>query len=146
MTTDGGANWTEDYPTTYNRRLFGIFMRSSTAGWAVGEKGTILKRSDLTGISANENEIPDSYSLSQNYPNPFNPSTVIEYSIPKDNYVSLRVYDISGREVFVLINNEMKRTGNYKIDFIASGLSSGVYFYRLTAGLFAENRKMVLIK
>ncbi len=85
------------------------------------------------------------YSLEQNYPNPFNPTTTIKYSIPRQSYVTLKVYDILGREVAALVNEE-KPTGKYQVEFHAANLSSGVYFYRIQAGSFNQVRKMLLIK
>lgn len=98
----------------------------------------------VTGINSN-NEIPSEFSLRQNYPNPFNPSTKIEFSLPEDGKVSLRVYDLAGKEVSVVVNS-FKLKGNYSIDFDASDLSGGVYFYELKAGSYSETKKMVLIK
>ncbi|HAX48849.1 MAG TPA: peptidase S8, partial [Bacteroidetes bacterium] len=85
------------------------------------------------------------FSLHQNYPNPFNPVTNIKFSIPKSGNVSLKVYDILGREVAELVD-EFKPQGNYLVDFNASFLSSGVYFYRLETSEFTEVKKMVLVK
>lgn len=88
---------------------------------------------------------PSNYSISQNYPNPFNPSTVINYSIPKQSNVSIKVYDILGTEVATLMNEE-KAIGNYSVKFDGSNLSSGLYFYKLQAGEFVGTKKMMLIK
>ena len=85
------------------------------------------------------------FNLEQNYPNPFNPSTSIRYSIPKTSLVTLKVYDVLGREVKSLINEE-KPAGNYQIELNISSLASGVYFYRLQAGSFVQTKKMLLIK
>ncbi len=93
----------------------------------------------------NNKILPTEYSITQNYPNPFNPVTVIRYSIPKTEFVSLKVYDILGREVDVLVNEE-KSAGNYEIRFNASRLSSGVYFYQLRAGNFVQTKKFLLLK
>ena len=93
----------------------------------------------------NENNLPAEFSLAQNYPNPFNPSTVINYSVAKDVLVDLKVYNLIGEEVVTLIN-EHQAAGVYKIDFNASALPSGVYFYKLQAGSFVETKKMILIK
>ena len=98
----------------------------------------------VTGIN-NETEIPNSYTLSQNYPNPFNPTTTISYKLPERMYVSLKIYDIIGNEVDELVN-ESQNSGNYSINFNASNLSSGVYFYRIQAGEFVYTRKMLLLK
>lgn len=99
----------------------------------------------FTGLIPINNEIPNSYSLLQNYPNPFNPITNIKFSIPATGLVKLIVYDILGREIITLLN-EVKPAGNYLVDFDASYLSSGVYFYRLESGSFAETKKMLLVK
>jgi hypothetical protein len=88
--------------------------------------------------------VPD-YYLHQNYPNPFNPSTSISYSISERAFVTLKVYDVLGNEIAILVNEE-KTIGNYKVDFDASGLPSGIYFYRLQAGSFVETKKMVLMR
>jgi hypothetical protein len=99
---------------------------------------------NVTGINEN-NTIPLKFMLSQNYPNPFNPSTTIKYSIPNANVISLKIYDVLGREVRTLLN-EYKTQGTYYVNFNASGLSSGVYFYRLTAGNYSDVKKLMLIK
>lgn len=88
---------------------------------------------------------PVKFELSQNYPNPFNPSTTIEYSIPKGTFVSLVIYNSIGQEVSHLVN-ETKDAGTYIVDWNAGRLSSGVYFYRLTAGEFTETKRMILAK
>jgi subtilisin-like proprotein convertase family protein len=97
----------------------------------------------LIGIA--ENNIPRYFELKQNYPNPFNPVTKIKYSIPKQAYVLLTVYDILGREVSRSIDG-IKPAGNYELTFDGTNLASGVYFYRITAGDFTDIKKMVLIK
>ena len=89
--------------------------------------------------------IPQAFSLYQNYPNPFNPTTTISYELSANCFVSLKVYDVLGREVKTLVN-EVKRVGRYEVKFDASGLASGVYFYRLTAGNFIATNKMILIR
>ncbi|MCC6865484.1 MAG: T9SS type A sorting domain-containing protein [Ignavibacteria bacterium] len=99
----------------------------------------------ITGISETGNEIPQKFTLSQNYPNPFNPSTTIKYSLPKGENVKLVVYDALGREVKTLVN-EFKNSGVYSVNFDASSLSSGIYFYKIEAGSFTETKKMLLVK
>ena len=89
--------------------------------------------------------IPTKFKLYQNYPNPFNPITVIKFDLPKESFVKLKIFDVLGREVKTLVN-EVKLSGSYTIDFNASDLSSGVYFYRLETGNFIEVKKMLLIK
>ena len=99
-----------------------------------------------------EKLIPGKFVLNQNYPNPFNPSTIITYSIPEQSFVSLKIYDILGREVAVLVNNEQRR-GNYSVELLSNnlpagrqGLASGIYFYRITAGGFIQTKKMILLR
>ena len=94
--------------------------------------------------------IPFEYTLSQNYPNPFNPVTVIKYEIPGQNRndnrnVQLKVYDILGKEIAILVN-EIKSAGSYEVEFNGAELPSGIYIYRLTAGNFADSKKLVLLK
>ena len=89
--------------------------------------------------------IPLTYSLAQNYPNPFNPSTKINFSIPKQGNVSLKIYDVLGKEVMTLLN-ETKQPGNYEVVFNGTNLSSGAYFYRLESGEFSDIKRMILIK
>ena len=97
-----------------------------------------------TGITVN-NEIPGQFSLSQNYPNPFNPVTVINYSIPAGNNVTLKVYNIIGKEVMTLVN-ERQNAGNYSVTFDGGSLSSGMYYYKMESGNFMDTKKMILIK
>ena len=92
-----------------------------------------------------ENSNIKSFSLAQNYPNPFNPTTIIKYSIPTTSFVKLKVYDVIGREVATLVNEE-KAVGNYNVEFNGSDLSSGIYFYRIQAGDYSSVKKMILIK
>jgi hypothetical protein len=92
-----------------------------------------------------DENIPKKYDISQNYPNPFNPVTKINYALPKQGFVTLKIYDITGREVKVLVN-EFKQAGYYTIDFNGSNFASGVYFYRIQSGSFISVKKMVLVK
>ncbi len=89
--------------------------------------------------------MPNDFKLSQNYPNPFNPSTTISFSIPKEEFISLKVFNSLGEEVSNLIN-EVKPAGNYSVSFGASKLASGIYFYQIKAGNFVETKKMILLK
>lgn len=99
----------------------------------------------FTGVIQNGSGIPDQYNLSQNYPNPFNPVTNIKFSLPKSSFISLKVFDLAGREVAVLANGELN-AGNYSADWNAADVSSGIYFYTLKAGDFSETKKMMLVK
>ncbi len=89
--------------------------------------------------------IPERFTLSQNYPNPFNPVTKINYQIPSGSFVSLKVYDIAGNEVASLVNQDIA-AGSYSIEFNASDLSSGVYYYKMTAGNFSDVKKLIVLK
>jgi hypothetical protein len=90
-------------------------------------------------------KIPTRFDLKQNYPNPFNPVTNIKYDLPKDIFVTVKIYDILGREIKTLVN-EFKQAGSYIISFNGSELASGIYFYRIQAGNFVQVKKMLLIK
>ncbi|MBC8044685.1 MAG: T9SS type A sorting domain-containing protein [Rhizobacter sp.] len=90
-------------------------------------------------------QMPEQHNLTQNYPNPFNPSTTISYQVPTNEVVKLKVYDVFGREVATLVN-ESKPAGFYSVVFDASKLSSGTYFYRLTAGNYTQTKRMLLVK
>ncbi|HJY63939.1 MAG TPA: T9SS type A sorting domain-containing protein, partial [Ignavibacteria bacterium] len=96
-------------------------------------------------VEPNINEIPSKFSVT-NYPNPFNPSTVIKYELPQKTFVTVNVYNILGEQVVTLVNNEFKQAGRYYIAFNGTNLSSGIYFYSITAGDYRESRKMVLVK
>lgn len=98
-----------------------------------------------TSVEDTDVNTPDKFELSQNYPNPFNPSTIISYAIPENSVVTLKVYDILGNEVAVLVN-DYKNAGRYTVNFDASSLSSGVYYYRISAGSFSNTKKMLLLK
>ena len=99
----------------------------------------------ITDVEKENDEIPERFSLDQNYPNPFNPSTKISFSIPTEEFVTLKVFNSLGEEVAELIS-ETKSAGNYSVSFDASELTSGIYFYKITAGNFMELKKMMLIK
>jgi len=98
----------------------------------------------VTGIKDNSTK-PLNFDLSQNYPNPFNPSTMINFSIKQNSFVTLKIYDALGREVVTLVNGD-KEQGSYQVNFNARNLSNGVYFYKLTAGNFTDIKKMILLK
>lgn len=112
---------------------------------AYGGPGRSVLSNTIIGIHQAGNEVPAKFSLMQNYPNPFNPSTNIVFSIPERNFVILKVYDISGRETAAILN-DWKPAGVYSVNFDASKLSSGVYFYELMAGSYTETKKMILLK
>jgi len=99
-----------------------------------------------TGSEENLSTVPKEYQLEQNYPNPFNPSTVIKYQIPDAGFVTLKVYDVLGNEVAILVNENKEPGRKYNITFNASALSSGVYIYQLRVNDYLSTKKMVLMK
>ena len=145
-TNNGGESWTTQNTTASN--INGrIYFIDALTGWALASNTTILKTTTggVTDILNISSEIPTIFNLYQNFPNPFNPSTRIKFDIPKQGNVKLTVYDISGKEVNVLVNSELK-AGSYEYNFDGSGLSSGVYFYKLQSGGFIKTERMVLVK
>jgi len=154
-TTNGGENWFSQSSGT-SITLNSVHFTDNQTGWAVGENGTILKTTNgggVTFVGEDENtSSPNNFILSQNYPNPFNPSTQIRYSISNTTLVTIKVYDMLGKEVTTLVNEE-NSPGNYEVEFNGNnlpagrqGLASGIYFYRLRAGNFVETKKMILLK
>jgi len=149
-TTNGGISWF-NFPGFYNQySVEAITFVNNQTGFAVGNHnglGIIYKTTNANGIVTLNSEIPNQFSLYQNYPNPFNPQTKIKFQIPAGfaTQTILTVYDIHGREVAVLINEQLK-PGTYEVDWDSSSFPSGVYFYTITSGSFKETRKMVLLK
>ncbi len=115
------------------------------------KNGVVYGDTTLVGIDIGKNNKPTEYSLFQNYPNPFNPSTIIQYSIPKTSFVVLKIFDVLGKEVATLVNEE-KPAGNYQIELNGKQtvnnkqLSSGIYFYKLQAGDYIQTKKMIYLK
>ena len=149
FSSDTGRTWTEQ--NVYSGNLSGrdIVFTDSTHGWLLCDSGRVFYTSNnggvVSGIPSNKERIHSEYLLMQNYPNPFNPTTVINYSVPKAGLVTINVYDILGREIKQLVN-EQKNAGTYNIEFNASKLATGVYFYRMQSGSFAETKKLLLLK
>ena len=96
-------------------------------------------------LSLSGSELVTEYSLGQNYPNPFNPSTIIKYQVPNEGFITLKVFDVLGREVMTLVQEE-KTQGRYEVRLDGSNLASGVYIYRLEAGNLVFTKKMLLMK
>ena len=146
--TDLGSNPEPAYP----KDMIGIFSQyDQTSPYTTGYQIKPRKYSDIKNpVSVEEEVLPTKYELSQNYPNPFNPSTTIKYSIPivgAQNFVpvELKVYDVLGREIATLVN-EQKPAGSYEVNFDASKLSSGIYFYTLSSGSKNITKKMILLR
>ena len=150
LSKDNGSNWdainsglTIDNETNAYALSLGFSEKNIFAGTRIG----IWRRplSEITGIDKRIEKVSDAFSLKQNSPNPFNITTTIIFSIPNYSYVSLKIFDNSGKEVRTLVNGD-KPSGNYQIEFDASTLPSGVYFYRLQSGDFTETKKLVLLR
>jgi len=116
----------------------------STSGTIYVDNLTLKYPVNISAVNDIKNT-PVQFRLYQNYPNPFNPSTIVQYEVPKNGLVTIKVYDILGREVRTLVN-QYQNKGRYEINFNASNLSSGVYFYQLKAGEFINTKKMILLK
>ncbi|MBS1493985.1 MAG: T9SS type A sorting domain-containing protein [Bacteroidetes bacterium] len=133
-----------------NTNLKKITFIDSQTGWICGDSSVILKTTNaggdyITFAQENHSAVTNNFSVSQNYPNPFNPLTRINYELSITNYVSIKVYDNLGNEVQTLVN-EKQNAGSHSIDFNASLLPSGVYFYKLITENFSETKKMILVK
>jgi hypothetical protein len=140
--TASGYAATMDVDWDENENLYS----QSMYGWTVEKwryNGTLPDFT--TGVEELGGELPSGYSLSQNYPNPFNPTTTIEFSVPQSGFVSLKVFDLLGREVATLAN-EVKTAGNYRATFDARNLPSGTYFYSLKTDGYSSVKSMVIVK
>lgn len=116
-----------------------------TDGARIGRTPIVVLDLEIA-VSVEEEIIPAEFFLDNNYPNPFNPSTTIRFGLNKEASVSLKIYDVLGKEVATILNNEHKPAGTYNVTFDASPLASGTYIYTLTAGDKVESKKMILIK
>ncbi len=154
-TFNGGANWQSQSPGTNSSLTRVAFLGGSNeTGYITGGNGSIYKTTNggISGIQTIGNEVPNGFSLKQNYPNPFNPTTNIRIQMPKEGFAKLTVFDVTGKEVAVLVNEDLK-AGEYNVDFNASNLTSGIYFYQLFVGdntnkgnRFTDVKKMILVK
>ena len=147
--TNAGNSWSEqNLPIRTTRDIVGISAFNNDNLLAVGSEGMLLATTN-GGVNSVEEVvtdlIPTGFELFQNYPNPFNPSTTISWQSPTSSHQTLKIYDLLGNEVATLVD-EFLPTGTYKVNFDASGLSSGIYFYKLQAGTILQTRKMILLK
>lgn len=146
MTTNFGTNWKLKNQGMENINIMS-FGASADKVFAGTYCSSVWRRnlSDIIGIQNISSSVPEKYLLMQNYPNPFNPNTSIRYQVSSIKFINLVVYDLLGKEVEVLVN-ENQKSGMYEVTWDGSNYPSGVYYYRLTAGDFSETRKMVLVK
>ena len=132
--------------TGYGTQFSACWQTGNTATNGVQGNFSVVRITgdNLVGIIG-QNEIPQEYQLQQNFPNPFNPSTTIQFSIPNSEFVTLKVFNSLGQEVSRLVNTNLT-AGTYDFSFDATGLTSGIYFYELSAGDFRETKRMLLVK
>ena len=153
--TSGNQHWVLPYNGTGDStdeakaigidKLGNIYVAGNSFGFESASDITLIKYNpNLIGI-VNNSDFLKGFTLSQNYPNPFNPQTKIKFAVPKASFTKLIIYDLLGREVATLVNEELK-PGTYEADWDGSDYSSGVYFYKLVSGDFSEIKKMVLMK
>ena len=133
-----------------DNNLYGVSFVGPDIGAAAGDNGTILRTNTggVLGVEEPPGEaarVPRGAVLEQNYPNPFNPVTAIRYSVPRQGFVTLKVYDVLGREVAALVN-ETRQAGVYTSIWEPHGIPSGMYFCRLVAGTFVETKKMLMLR
>jgi hypothetical protein len=158
-TTNGGKTWSKQIISTHHALLALSFLDGNT-GTIVGESGTVLRYAGRDSLRSSTPDtvdtgghdstivtpkVIDHFALEQNYPNPFNPTTTIVYDVPTAELVSLKIYDVLGREVAILVN-EIKAPGRYAAVFNAAGYSSGMYIYRFSAGSFTQSKRMLYLK
>lgn len=147
ISTDNGTNWVKvdsgfASPNVCSLLKFGDYLYAGTYTSGVWKR----QLSDMiTKIIETPNNLSNNFSLQQNYPNPFNPTTIISYSVSISSLVTIKIYDILGKEIQTLVNEE-KHSGNFEVEFDGSKYSNGVYFYRMQAGDFIETKKLILLK
>ncbi len=147
--TNGGLNWAVMSTATLTGVTHMEFRRVGTTvyGFAVTANGAVLKLTEtITTVNSISSNVPADFKLDQNFPNPFNPSTTINFSIPNSSKVNLKIYNSLGKEVTTLVD-EFLNAGSYSAEFEASSdLTSGIYFYTITAGNFTDTKKLMLLK
>ena len=147
LSTNNGTSWIQKnqgisvVPTVRTMLITNNYIFSGI------DENSVWRRAytDIIGIKNISTEVPSGFSLSQNYPNPFNPVTNLEFGISDLGFVTLKVYDLLGKEVSTLVNEKLN-PGTYRVEFNAGSLTSGVYFYRLSTGDFSDTKRMILIK
>jgi hypothetical protein len=146
---EAGYKWERNdlWSAAFDRQNYLILVGSSSQKWD-GKSRIVIQKWYIPGITTVEDELNPNlknYELYQNYPNPFNSTTTIRFTIPHSLHVTLKVYDILGKEIATLVDEE-KNPGSYEVKFDASNLPSGVYFYKIRAGEFNQTKKMILMK
>ncbi len=146
ISEDDGKTWVSKSEGIGRRDVQEVFSQGKYYVASVWDRAVwFIAKPKITSIETANTDIPESFILQQNYPNPFNPTTTISYAIPNSGFVELKIYDMLGSEVAVLVNKE-QLLGNYKVEFNASTLSSGIYFYKLQSGNFSITKKLILLK
>jgi len=151
-TTNGGTTWNDEFSTLnlVNTNFLALDVKNNTGLWAAGSRSSVIKYNGeiiITDIPESEinQAIPNEYSLSQNYPNPFNPRTTIQFALPEQAKVTLKIFDVLGAEVATL-KNEILSPGNYSVEWNASNYASGIYIYKLETEKFSDTKKLILMK
>jgi len=158
LSVDNGTNWSTIVESTPNTGTYSWIVAAQDSSdecliritnvddYLVYDASDAAFTIDMiTSVEEIQANIPTEFDLSQNYPNPFNPVTLLEYQVPKASLVSIKVYDLIGREVAILVN-EVKQPGNYQVSFDGKNLASGIYFYKMITEDFSLVRKMNLLK
>jgi hypothetical protein len=144
ISNNGGLNWSiQSSPTS--SFLKSVHFINTQTGWAVGSNGVVIRTGIPVNIVQSENSVPLEFILNQNYPNPFNPKTNIKYQILKSGLVKLTIFDILGRKIETLVNED-QTPGTYLADWYAEKYPSGIYYYTLITDDYTETKKMVLVK
>ena len=140
------GTWTT-YTDVGDATLYSVCFPDADHGWACGDGGALYKYTQpkSTSVSHSDAEILSTFALDQNYPNPFNPSTNISFSLPSRSFVSLKIFDLMGRDVATLVSAELS-AGTHSRQWNADGVQSGVYYYRLQAGEYSTTKTMIVLK
>ena len=141
------TNWTSASEGLPGVPIVSVYIMENMAFAGIEEAGVWRRPFSeiMTDLGKTENAISLDFRLEQNYPNPFNPATTISFTIPSNDFVTLKVFDLTGREIAILVSEEKSR-GEYKMQWKPEELASGIYFYRLQAGKFSETKKLILLK
>ena len=145
VSTDNGNNWVKSNSEFTNGYAFSDFTIENENIYTLNPRVYRNTLNNVIGLEQLSTVTPKNYQLSQNYPNPFNPSTTIRFDVTKVQLIRLSVFDVLGKEIVVLVDEQL-RSGTYAIDWNASGVATGVYFYTLSAEGYTETKKMMLLK